>query len=100
MTVKRIILFLLFCWSGMAMAQQGTLTGTVRSSKGAPLSGATVSEKKQTANMVQTDSNGSFRIILRGNSNAIVISNVGYNELTVDVKDKTSVFVSMIENEQ
>lgn len=100
MIAKRICLLLLFCWNAMAMAQQATLTGTVRNSKGEPLAGATVSEKNQTANSVQTDSDGIFKITLRGTGNAIVITSVGYKELTVDVKDKTTVSVTLTENEQ
>jgi hypothetical protein len=45
MTAKRLCLLLLLCWSAVVMAQQKTVRGTVKSSAGEPLSGASINVK-------------------------------------------------------
>ena len=98
MTAKRFCLLLLFSWSLIGMAQQRTVAGTVKNVKGEPLAGATIKEKDQNENSVQSDDAGLFRIVLKGTTNSIIITSVGYAPLTVDVKGKTSVSVSMQED--
>ena len=97
MTAKRLCLLLLFCWNAMAMAQQKTISGTVRNSRGEPLMGATLQEKDQNSNFTQTDDKGFFQLVLKGTSGALIVTNVGYKETTVDLKGETSINIVMEE---
>lgn len=95
MTAKRICLLLLFCWNAIAMAQQKTVNGTVKNAKGEPVVGATVKEKDQASNAVQTDANGAFHITLQGKGNAVVITSVGYKEMTLNADGTSALTITM-----
>ena len=74
---------LLSCWLMTAFhplyAQNGVrVEGVVRDEQGLPLSGATVGEKGSPGNASVTDNDGHFALLLKGRSNEIVISFVGY----------------------
>jgi TonB-linked SusC/RagA family outer membrane protein len=97
MTAKRLCLLLLFCWNAMAMAQQKTISGTVKNSRGEPLMGATLQEKDQNSNFTQTDDKGFFQLVLKGTSGALIVTNVGYKETTVDLKGEASINIVMEE---
>jgi len=98
MTAKRLCLLLLFCWNAIAMAQQKTVSGTVKNSKGDPLVGATIKEKDQGSNSVQTDDQGAFKISLKGNSDVLIVTFVGYKETAIDLKGRSSITISMEED--
>jgi TonB-linked SusC/RagA family outer membrane protein len=98
MTAKRLCLLLLFCWNAIAMAQQKTVSGTVKNSKGEPLVGATLKEKDQGSNSVQTDDKGAFKISLKGNSDALIVTYVGYKETTIGLKGRSTITITMEED--
>lgn len=100
MTAKRVCLLLLFCWNAIAMAQQKIITGTIKSASGDPLSGATVSEKGQPSNSTQTDEKGTFRIVLKGASNVLLITYIGYKEMNIDLKGRDNVAIVMEEDQR
>ena len=88
--------FLLLQWfllvSVLALAQQRQVTGTIRDFSG-PLPNATIAEKRLPGNTISADEKGRFKITLRGSSNTLVISNVGYLPQEVNVKTQGQVDV-------
>jgi iron complex outermembrane receptor protein len=90
------LLALLFFMGGMsaAMAQNGTVRGTiVDASDGSPLPGATVQVKGTTTGTV-TDMNGKYSIRVNGNA-ILVFSYVGYQTQEVTVKPNTVVNIKL-----
>lgn len=72
--------------AGAQTAQPPVLArGKIMDEKGSPLHGATVEEKDRPTNSVLTDSSGDFSLTLRGRSKQIVISYVGFDDLTAKV---------------
>ena len=61
-TTQRLLLFLMlsFC-AAVTMAQQKTVSGTVRDNQGAPVVGASILEKG-TSNGTSTEENGNITI--------------------------------------
>lgn len=86
-----VSLLLLFC----AAVQAQTVTGNVKD-KGLDeaVIGATVMEQG-TQNGTVTDFDGNFTITLKGKSNKLVISYVGMQTQTIDVKGKSTINVVM-----
>ena len=97
-------LIALFCVVGFAMAQK-TVSGTLISSEGEPLVGASVVVKGTTIGAV-SDIDGKFSLSIPQNAQTLVISSVGYvtqdiaigNQSVIDVKmaassDMLEVFV-------
>ncbi|GAB3931894.1 TonB-dependent receptor [Mucilaginibacter myungsuensis] len=72
----------------LAFAQSRTVTGVVRDAGGV-LPGATVLEKGVANNSVAADANGKFAITLRGTSNLLLVSFVGYTAREVSVANRT-----------
>ena len=87
---------LLFCLMNLitfsANAQQITVTGTVKDSKGGPVSGASVTIKGSTTG-TSTDANGVFTISVTSAQTVLVISNIGYvpREETVGNRKKINI---------
>ena len=71
------------------LSAQRVVTGTVQDEFG-PLAGATVSEKSQPRNVVAADDHGRFRIILRGNSNTLIVSYLNFQKQEIDIKKEGS----------
>ncbi|GGB20617.1 SusC/RagA family TonB-linked outer membrane protein [Puia dinghuensis] len=61
------------------------IDGTVRDEKGNPLYGATISEKNRASNATTSDSAGHFSLELKGTSNQVVVSYVGFDDKTIKV---------------
>jgi TonB-dependent starch-binding outer membrane protein SusC len=95
MAAKKLLFLVLCCWNIAVMAQQKTVSGSVRNAAGDALVGATVTEKGQSANSVQTDNDGAFRITLKGTGETLIVTYVGYAETTIDLRGRTSVAVTM-----
>jgi iron complex outermembrane receptor protein len=90
-----VMLVLLFIWGiSTAMAQSGTVQGTiVDASDGSPLPGATVLVKG-TTNGTVTDMNGKYSIQVKGNA-TLVFSYVGYISQEVVVQPNTTVNIKL-----
>jgi len=73
-------------------AQQRTVTGTVKDAGGAII-GAVVLEKGLPSNSTSTDEDGRFQITLKGSTNTIDVTLMGYNTKSVNVAGKTAVDV-------
>src|SRR4051812_34545814 len=80
---------------GLVFAQQRVVTGTVKDQYG-PLSRATVAEKLQPANTVAADEHGKFRIVLKGNSNTLVVTYLNYQRQEVNLKKETGVDMQIV----
>jgi TonB-dependent starch-binding outer membrane protein SusC len=80
---------LVFC-TFAALAQSHTVTGKITDSQsGQPLNGATVTVKG-TKQATKTAEDGSFAIQVDGNNSVLVISNVGYTNSEITVRNNAS----------
>lgn len=77
--------------------QQREIKGTIKDTKGVPLSGANII-LKGTSIGAQADFDGNFTITLSGNENILVVSYLGYKTIEVDVADKNSVQIILQED--
>lgn len=59
--------------------------GSVKDEKGKSLTGATIQEKDRASNVTMSDSTGHYSLELKGKSNQIVISYVGFEDQTLKV---------------
>ncbi len=75
--IKQLLQIVLLLCGTVAMAQERTVTGTVRNSANAPVVGATVAQKG-TTNATVTNENGAFSLRLPGTSVVLVVSSVGF----------------------
>jgi len=89
------MLVLLFIWGiSTAMAQSGTVQGTiVDASDGSPLPGATV-QVKGTSSGTVTDINGKYSIQVNGTA-ILIFSYVGYQTQEISVKPNTTVNIKL-----
>ncbi|GAB2541218.1 SusC/RagA family TonB-linked outer membrane protein [Rufibacter soli] len=91
------ILFALLFVSNAVLAQNKAITGKVTDKSG-PLPGASIVEKGQITNGTMTDINGNFSLPLKGSSQTLVISMIGYLPKEVNVAGQTSVTVLLAED--
>ncbi len=93
-TSTTMLVLLFFMGISTAMAQSGTVQGTiVDATDGSPLPGATVLVKGTTTGTV-TDMNGKYSIKVNGNT-VLVFSYVGYLSQEVAVKPNTTVDIRL-----
>ncbi|WP_345952845.1 TonB-dependent receptor [Mucilaginibacter sp. PAMB04168] len=74
-------------------AQQRTITGTVTEGK-EKIPGVTVLEKNQN-NGTTSDGEGNFKITLKGNSQVLVVSSVGYLTKEVNVAGRSKLVIDL-----
>ncbi len=83
--MKRLFtLTALLCSSLLVFGQQGTITGTVKDEGGDALIGATVLVK-ESAQGVNTDIDGNYMLKVDPGSYTVVVSYVGYRDMSKDV---------------
>ncbi len=89
------MLVLLLIWGiSTAMAQSGTVRGTIAdASDGSPLPGATI-QVKGTTNGTVTDMNGKYSIQINGNV-VLIFSYVGYETQEVPVKPNSTLNIKL-----
>ena len=92
-----LLLFLGILCGNMLLAQQRAITGSVKNGRGEPLSGATVQENGQAANAVQTKLDGTFTITLRGTTNSLSVSFIGYKDQVVSVNGESTLLIVLEE---
>ena len=82
-----LIIFILLSLSGTTslFAQSRTVLGQVNDQNRVPVGGATIAEVGNEKNATVSDERGRFLITLRGSSNRLVISNVGFQTQSVQV---------------
>lgn len=87
-----------FAFCTAVLAQQKQVTGLVVDDKGGPLPGVSIRIKGTQAGTT-TDPNGKFSINVPGNNPVLVFSFIGYITQETPVGDKTSVAITLKENE-
>ncbi|HWZ14133.1 MAG TPA: TonB-dependent receptor [Mucilaginibacter sp.] len=101
--MRKLILFFLVITSTLPTflyAQNKVVTGVVRD-EGGILPGASVVEKGIPGNGVTTNTSGRFTLTLKGNSNTLVVTFVGYATREFNVAGKTgSVDITLASNNQ
>ena len=93
--MKKTIFYLLLIQLlavSVAQAQNRQVTGHVTDSSGKGIESATIIEKGQPSNGAATDINGNFKLTLKGTSNTLVITAIGYS--TKDVVVGSSMVVN------
>ncbi|MES1216096.1 MAG: SusC/RagA family TonB-linked outer membrane protein [Bacteroidota bacterium] len=91
------VVFLLLCCN-VLLAQERTLTGTVRSATNLPVAGATVSQKG-TKNATVSSNDGSFSLKVSGGDVTITVSSVGFTTHEVAVPaGSSSIELSLVED--
>ena len=93
--VRYALLALLLCFCASVQAQ--TVRGNVKDETGEGVIGATVMEQG-TKNGTVTDVDGNFTISLTGKSKKLILTYVGMEDLTVDVKKDSVISVVMKNN--
>lgn len=93
--VRYALLALLLCFCASVQAQ--TVRGNVKDETGEGVIGATVVEQG-TKNGTVTDVDGNFTISLTGKSKKLILTYVGMEDLTVDVKKDSVISVVMKNN--
>jgi TonB-linked SusC/RagA family outer membrane protein len=88
-----------FVFTGLAQAQTGTLiTGKISDKQGV-LPGVTVLEKG-TTNGTATEADGSFKLQLSQGGKTLTVSHLGYVSQDVDVSSKSSVEITLVEDQK
>ena len=90
----RAILIVCFLLPGVIYAQ--TIRGIVNGIDG-PLPGASVQEKDESTNGIITSENGAFQLTLRGVTQTILVTAVGYQDKEINVNDIDSAFTINME---
>jgi TonB-linked SusC/RagA family outer membrane protein len=94
-----ILLLSMFFWSSILVAQNRTvIKGRVLDNKEEPLIGATVMVKGFTKSGTITDINGQFSINVPDGANTLVVSYISFQTQEVNISGKTSVTVSLVDN--
>ncbi|HVW59161.1 MAG TPA: TonB-dependent receptor [Puia sp.] len=85
--ISTSLLLLVFLLPALAwgQTQQRVVTGLVKDANG-PLAGATVTEKGRPSNAAAADEKGRFHIVLRGNTNTLIVTYLNYLKQEVAVK--------------
>ena len=102
-TVNPLPLFLLFVgliiFSPVLLAQNNTVSGTVKDDSGKPLSEVNVIQKG-TSNGVVTDPQGQFKIVLQTGNSTLVFSFVGFANQEISVNNKATVNITLVSEAQ
>src|SRR5690606_23579959 len=100
MHMKQKILFgLLMFFAFSSIAQQRTITGKVTDEKGLPLTGVSISIKGTTTGTI-TNNEGAFSLNVPASSNTLVVTNIGYEPLEVDISNQTNINITLASADQ
>lgn len=91
-----ILLFLLLCSAILSFAQNNArvITGKIKNDNGETIPGATVMEKSSKTGVV-SDNNGNFSIRVSGSNAILVISSTGFTATEIPVGDRSSIDVTL-----
>ncbi|MBA2744998.1 MAG: SusC/RagA family TonB-linked outer membrane protein, partial [Flavisolibacter sp.] len=96
---QKLLLGLLMFFALTSIAQQRTVTGVIMDDKGVPLSGVSVTVKGTTTGTI-TSSNGAFSLNVPDNINTLVVTNIGFEPREIDIKNQTSISVTLTSADQ
>lgn len=97
--IKWLIALCCLC-STAAMAQNKTVSGSVADTTGAPIAGATITEKGHIDNAVQSNGLGRFTITFKGTGQVLIVSMIGFTPREVSVGNRQNITVSLKESSQ
>ncbi|MDT3402221.1 SusC/RagA family TonB-linked outer membrane protein [Mucilaginibacter terrae] len=97
--IKWLIALCCLC-STAAMAQNKTVSGSVADTTGAPIAGATITEKGRTDNSVQSNALGRFTLTFKGTDKILIISMVGFTSREVNMGNRQSISINLKESSQ
>jgi len=95
------VFFLVATFTGSALAQGLVIKGKVTDKKGSPVHNASVSEVDADGRIVSgtsTDIEGNYVLKNVNPKNKITVSNIGFNSLTQELKDRTTINFSLQES--
>src|SRR5580698_9175521 len=101
MTIQRLLAklvglaFICVLFTQPAFSQTKRITGKIKDDKGAPLAGVSVTVKGSNTG-TSTDAEGNFSIDVKTTARSLVLTSVGFADLTVDISNQTTVAVSMV----
>ena len=93
----RMIVLLNCCLLPFMAAAQTTIRGTVKDNAGG-LPGVSIQEKDGKGNGTSTNENGEFRLTLKGTSNILQVTAIGYLRQEINVSGKTTVSITLKED--
>jgi TonB-linked SusC/RagA family outer membrane protein len=93
----RMIILLNCCLLPFIAAAQTTIRGTVKDNAGG-VPGVSIQEKNGRGNGTSTNEAGEFRLLLKGTSNTLEITAIGYLKQEVNVAGKTTVNITLKED--
>lgn len=91
-------LLIIFLFHGLLFSQQ-TITGTISDSDGQPLPGATIIVTG-TTNGTTSDFDGNYTLDGVPSDANLTITYIGFNSLTIDVNNQSTINVSLIETNE
>ncbi|WPV01780.1 SusC/RagA family TonB-linked outer membrane protein [Mucilaginibacter sp. cycad4] len=104
--MRKLILYLMLCCISCsflnpvyAQTNGVIVQGKVKDTEGKAIAGATVSEKGIPANGTVTDMEGRFQLKLKGNSNTIIISLIGYKRIEAKAGDKNTSYTLQVDEQ-
>ncbi len=97
-TMKKLITLLLIQLAVLVQlkAQERNVSGQIFDSTGSPVVGASIVEKGVQANGTSSNASGRFALTLRGNSNIIIVSNVGFQQQEINVATNRNPTVALV----
>ncbi|ACU03515.1 SusC/RagA family TonB-linked outer membrane protein [Pedobacter heparinus] len=95
--IIQMIILLNCCLLSFIATAQTTIRGTVKDNAGG-LPGVSIQEKNGKGNGTSTNETGEFRITLKGNSNILEVTAIGYLKQEVNVAGKTTVNITLKED--
>src|SRR5258708_39442716 len=101
MTIQRMLAkaapFLLLCglFTLTAFSQTKTVTGKILDDKGAPIQGATITERGTKAG-ASTGADGVYHITVPSTATTLVVSSVGFTQQEITIGAQTSLDVSLV----
>nr|WP_321406282.1 TonB-dependent receptor [uncultured Carboxylicivirga sp.] len=93
---KRVLFLIIGLCMGIASYAQVSVTGKVTDTQGAPIPGATVSEKG-TSNGIITDIDGNYSLTVSGNESVVVFSFIGMKTQEIVVGSQTTLNIVLQE---
>jgi TonB-linked SusC/RagA family outer membrane protein len=100
--MRKIILFFFVTFTtlpALLFAQERVITGVVKDNGGG-LPGVSVIEKNLPTNGTVTNSDGRFKITLRGKSNTLIFRFIGYSTREINMAGRNTVDITMITDNQ
>lgn len=94
-----LMMFLLVLFTGLAIAQDRSISGNVTSDQNEPLPGVNILVKGTTIGTI-TDLEGNYTLGTSGLGKTLIFSYIGYISQEVEINGRTSIDISMVDDSQ